>query len=384
MSSAYGADAAIPQIPMKISTSTRAIVLRNTFAPGRLLAACAALITLACGQQVPDDTRIAVDHYRLTGVEAADLAKPDAHRALVQLSHEPCNRDAMGALSYRLDEAGYRRESANSLAQFVKTCGRADGFLSAAAEDLMAVSDYGAAVTVANQLLANEPAEPDYYFARGRAYEGQGDHERALADYMQTIALIPERSTITSNLFLRAADMHAKAGRYCDAVSMIRMWMSADPERADNSQAKNIIASYSGKQSCPSTYASGKDSFARPSGNTIRVVAKINGVTGTFIVDTGATYVTLTDAFAHRARIDTAHAQKVRLQTANGPTTGLLTQATSVSVGQVQAADVPVSVDTKSGATLGKSVDGLLGQSFLSRFETAFTPTHWSIGKSAG
>lgn len=358
----------------------------------RLPICCVAIaigITLsACDQSSSSATplsanvKAAVDHYQLGGVERSDLDKEKTHRSLVQLGQEPCNRDAMGSLGYELDVAGYRRQAANALVRFVDACGHADGFLSAALEDLMAVSDYPAAIALGNRLLASDPADPDYYFARGRAYEGHGDNDRALADYMQTIALIPDRRSITSNLFLRAADMHAKAGRYCDAISMIRMWMSADPDRANNAQAKNIIDGYATHQTCPSTYASGEDSFARQSGGTIRVKASINGVEGNFIVDTGATYVTLTRGFAKRAHVDTAQATKIRLQTANGPTEGLLTHAASVKVGHAQAADVAVSVNGPSAPALGGGIDGLLGQSFLSRFGMTLTPARWTIGKA--
>ncbi|NTX29878.1 retroviral-like aspartic protease family protein [Burkholderia pyrrocinia] len=349
------------------------------------IALCAALTFLAACDpiniSVPGDIKPAVDTYHLSDIAGSDLTKPDIRRALAQLSKEACNRDAMGRMAAQIDELGYRRESANALIQFVDRCGRADGFLSAAANDLMAVSDFKGAVAVADRLLAGNASEPQYYFDRGRAYEGWQHDDAALSDYMQVLALSPNLASVTSNLFIRVADLHAKAGRYCDAVSAIRMWVSADPERADNAQAKRMIAQYASHANCPSAYASGRESFARPSGNTIRVKAKVNGVEGTFIVDTGASYVSLSDAFARRAQVATGQAKRIRLQTANGVRDGLLAQAQAVQVGAATASDVPVSVDAGAKAPYGAGVDGLLGQSFLSRFELSFTLTRWSIGR---
>ncbi|AJK49435.1 hypothetical protein, tetratricopeptide repeat, aspartate protease-like protein [Burkholderia plantarii] len=344
---------------------------------------CAILLSqTACDEvkvSVPDDIKPAVDAYRLSSIGVSDLTRPEIRRSLVQLSREACNRDAMGRMAAQIDRLGYRRESADALVGFVDRCGRADGFLSAALEDLIAASDSKGAVAVANRLLANDATEPQYYFDRGRAYEvGQLD-DAALADYMQVLALSPNRASITSNLFIRIADLHAKAGQYCDAVSAIRMWVSADPERADNAAARNRIARYASQANCPSNYASGQERFARSSGNTIRVNARINGVEGTFIVDTGASYVMTSRDFAQRARIDTAQARHIHLQTANGSREGLLAQANSVTLGKVEASAVPVSVDPAAKTPFGQGIDGLLGQSFLSRFEVSFTPTQWSI-----
>jgi clan AA aspartic protease (TIGR02281 family) len=196
---------------------------------------------------------------------------------------------------------------------------------------------------------------------------------------MQTIMLVPDMSSVSSNVFIRGADMHAKAGRYCEAISMIRMWISAEPGRANNPQANQQIATYAAHQSCPSSYASGKDTFPRQPGTTIRVKALVNGVSGTFIVDTGATFVTLTRNFAQRAQVSVDSARKIQLATANGPREGLLTSASSIRLGRVEADRVELTVDGPESSTFGAGVDGLLGQSFLSRFHTDFTPIQWSI-----
>jgi clan AA aspartic protease (TIGR02281 family) len=337
------------------------------------------MLIAGCGRSIPEELKPAIAKYHLNTVDSSDLTSADTSRALSQLSRESCNRDAMYRLAARLENSGYRREAANALIQFVDQCGRADDFLNAAAEDLMAVSDYRAATVIAERLVQVDNVNPDYYFSRGRAREGAQDYENALADYMQTIALAPDISRVSSNLFIRAADMHAKAGRYCDAISTIRMWTSAEPGRANHPQATRQIADYATHQSCPSSYASGNDTFTRQAGKTIRVTAFVNGVAGTFIVDTGATYVLLTRTFAQRAHISLDAARTIQLTTANGQRRGLLTLASSVKVGRAEADGVELTVDGPAESSLGSGIDGLLGQSFLSRFQTEFTPARWSI-----
>jgi hypothetical protein len=208
----------------------------------------------------------------------------------------------MNPLAARLERAGYGRGAANALTQFVDQCRRLDGFLNATVNDLMAVSDFSAAVKIADRLVETDNTTPQHYFIRGQAREGAHDYENALADYMQ-IALVPDVSHVTRSLLIRAAYMHAKAGRHCEAISMIRMWTSAEPGRANNPEANQQIVAYAAHQSCLPSCASGDDTCVRQAGKTIRVKALVNGMRATFIVDTGATYVMLARTFAQRAHV---------------------------------------------------------------------------------
>ncbi|MBN3764210.1 retroviral-like aspartic protease family protein [Burkholderia sp. Ac-20365] len=359
---------------MKKSLSVHVIALLTL---GTLTGCDARLPTLS----VPAEIKPAVDTYHLSGVAGSDLKKPEIYRSLIQLSAEVCNRDAMGVLSGNLDALGYHADVSRTLLQFVDHCGKADGFLSAAADNLLATGNFAEAVSVLDRLVAANPLDPQYYFDRGRANEDAERYDAALSDYMQVINLEADHAIITSNLFIRAADIHARKGRYCDAIGMIRMWMSASPDRADNAQAKSMIERYASKQSCPSSYASGHATFPRRTGDTIQVRARINGTEGTFIVDTGASYVSLTSTFAQRAHVAFDHAQTIHVQTANGARDVRLTQADNVSLTGVAASNVPVTVDDKGARSFGAGIDGLLGQSFLSRFETRFAAHEWSIAQ---
>jgi aspartyl protease family protein len=110
----------------------------------------------------------------------------------------------------------------------------------------------------------------------------------------------------------------------------------------------------------------------KSSGNALLVEASVNGIAGAFLLDTGASFVSITKTFANKAKIPVNAESQVMLQSANGLTSGLLATANVINVGDAYAAYVPVVIsdDTKLvRANDPDNVVGLLGMSFLSKFE---------------
>ena len=99
------------------------------------------------------------------------------------------------------------------------------------------------------------------------------------------------------------------------------------------------------------------------------VKAEINGVRGLFVLDTGASYVTIRPAFADRAKIPKTDAGEITLATANGQTKARLAKADKVTLGKLEATNLPVAVQKADDKSYGPGIDGLLGMSFLSRFD---------------
>jgi aspartyl protease family protein len=73
--------------------------------------------------------------------------------------------------------------------------------------------------------------------------------------------------------------------------------------------------------------------------------------------------------FAERARITQNVLQQVMMNTANGQARAVLARADRITVGKLAAINVPVVVMTSGAPNFGANVDGLLGMSFLSRFD---------------
>jgi aspartyl protease family protein len=136
----------------------------------------------------------------------------------------------------------------------------------------------------------------------------------------------------------------------------------------DTSQMRAIIADYMKKGNC--AIPTGKEEvFAASRSHHVALPVSINGLRGNFLLDTGATYVSLKKAFADQAKVQIDQGSTVRLHTANGIAEGKRGRAAVIQVRSLQAKDVPVVVRDDGKTGFAECVDGLLGMSFLSRFK---------------
>lgn len=93
----------------------------------------------------------------------------------------------------------------------------------------------------------------------------------------------------------------------------------------------------------------------------------VNGKPLRFMVDTGATGVVVTEAFARGAGLP--RGEPTTFNTANGPLTGRTVRGMAVTAGPLSVSPTSVGV----GLLGGKPDVGLLGQSFLSKFQVSMT-----------
>ncbi len=93
-------------------------------------------------------------------------------------------------------------------------------------------------------------------------------------------------------------------------------------------------------------------------------MGSINGGSVRFLVDTGATFVSLPAAEARRLGIDYLRGQRGQMQTANGVATAYRVTLDSVRIGDIEVNNVDAVVS--EGDALGVT---LLGMSFLNRME---------------
>jgi len=90
---------------------------------------------------------------------------------------------------------------------------------------------------------------------------------------------------------------------------------------------------------------------------------KINDVDVKFLVDTGASLVSVSEKFAQKARI--VRGVPTTFQTANGEQPGRVVGNVGVSIGPITVNNVKVGV----GLRMRDEDEALLGQSFLSKFD---------------
>ena len=93
----------------------------------------------------------------------------------------------------------------------------------------------------------------------------------------------------------------------------------------------------------------------------------VNGQPVQFMVDTGASLVTVSEPFARAAGMDAG--VPTVFKTANGDLAGRIVAGVPVALGPVQVSSVRVGV----GLVGGEVADALLGQSFLSQFEVVLS-----------
>ena len=89
----------------------------------------------------------------------------------------------------------------------------------------------------------------------------------------------------------------------------------------------------------------------------------INGHEVMFLVDTGASLVSVSEPFAQAAGLHGG--TSTTFHTANGPRAGRVVAGAEIVVGPMRVSNVRVGV----GLDLGDNRQALLGQSFLSRFD---------------
>jgi clan AA aspartic protease (TIGR02281 family) len=301
----------------------------------------------------------------VAGIEAV-------RRSLDDLSREPCDRLAIVNLGLALEKVGRRREAASAHVSFSGACGGHAPSLKSAASILLDLSDYAGAAAAASDLIKLEPFNDSGYYLRAVAYDRSGSTKKAIDDYLTTLELFGNKVNISNDIYLAVARNYEKLGQFCDAELSVESWVALNPARNDSSRMQAIIADYTTKGRCESTGSRSEEVFKiSPQNNVVKLPVVINGVRGTFILDTGATFVTLNGAFAQKAKVQIDQNSTVRLRNANGVTTdGKRGRAATIQLRSLQAKDVAVVVQA-SGEGPGEGVDGLLGMSFLSRFRVS-------------
>jgi aspartyl protease family protein len=337
-----------------------------------VLVGCGGLYYWYSSLQRPDYSEV----YRRLGIPRIPPnleRKPEVQARLDQLSHEPCYREGILGLTDELLEAGYPHDADTALANFASRCGKSDSVLLQRHHALYQAGDFSAAVHVADDLIRSDPADAQLRYWRGNAYQELRDFEHALVDYINAVQLLGEPDTISVNNFYDISRMYAALKRYCDAITPIETYISFDPVSRRTAQITRLITEYAEKGHCDVKYASG---FARVSrlpsagsgGVNILTVA-INGVSGNFLLDTGATYVSVTPNFASRAKLNVETGMQIPMKTVGGTASADLAYANTVNVDKAEAQGVPVAVIKGAVDPFGRRLDGLLGMSFLARFK---------------
>ncbi len=300
------------------------------------------------------------------------------------LKREKCDKAAMYAFARGLSKNNYRRHAANALVSFSSSCGTDEEAIARAYLHYSEINAADEMIKTANTLISMKSYASRYFYWRGLGYRKQGEYELALNDFITTINLANNKGRVRSTVFINQAEMYDKLGRVCEAITPIQTWVSLDPVSRNSVKAKALIQDYAKRGDCDAQYANGTATFPVSNIRRILVTATINGTKGNFLLDTGASYVSISKNFADKAKITSNARNVVRLQTANGIVPGQSVLLNDVSVKEARASNITAVIMGDKNRGFGPGIDGLLGLSFLARFELKVSSTSWSIqAKSA-
>jgi clan AA aspartic protease (TIGR02281 family) len=284
---------------------------------------------------------------------------------LATLQKEPCDKQTIFQASGALENVRAIRGAAEMLKGFADVCPESNGELYHASELYYLLGDYETAVKLSSDLINHQPDAQSPYFVRAKSEQGLKRYAAAAEDYATLIHLLPKTKLIVSEVFTRMSDSYEKLGRPCEAIGPLQTYIAFDSESRSTPSLLKRIAALAAQGNCAQVYAKGVARIPRGSNGVSITKVNINGVEGKFVVDTGASFVALSRAFAGSAKPRMLTTDSVEMQTANGATTATLASLDSVKLAGLSASAVPAIVVSKS---LGNGIDGLLGMSFLSRF----------------
>lgn len=315
------------------------------------------------------------DFYRRFDIEPLPRGVTDRSPTaehLAALVREPCDWQATYAFAVDLQQAGYAREAAKIFIAFSEKCRPSDVALYSAADMLYGLSDLPAAIKVSDELITIAPDLAQPYYMRAQIFHDAKRDKDAIDAFQTFLGLTADLHLLNGEVFRRMSLSYAALGQYCEAMTPIQTWISLNPIANDTAALQTLIRDYSAKGKCEGSYALGKDHFATHGKDVIVVTASVNGVKGQFIVDTGASVVSMTQHFAETAKVPMTGGFSVRMQTANGISNAQSSSASKIQLGHIEANDVAAVVLPSESTSLGDGIDGLLGRSFLSRFDVTF------------
>ena len=279
-----------------------------------------------------------------------------------QVKDEPCSRRANLALNEILNSARDHRGAIENAERFFEECGPYLRLRWTTYHAHKQLSEYAKAVQEATYLTDERPDDQDYWWWRGNAYVGLEDWASAAHDFKQCMLISPRANYCPFDL----SNALEKLGKPCEAIFPIEHYLHHYPQHKNENKVVSRLQRLQAAGQCDTRDATGTYKLRfHPRDRSIRTNAKINGVKGRFLIDTGASYVTLTQGFAARANLKKLNRAAFKIKTATGISEASSAIADEVTLGTLSAHKVEIAV---MNDMLGDDIDGVLGLSFLSRF----------------
>jgi clan AA aspartic protease (TIGR02281 family) len=294
-----------------------------------------------------------LDYYQNGGAELGRLRR--------ELDKQPCDRGKIIRLGDALLDKDQNREALQAAGDFFARCGPYPRLLWITRLANRNLGNFQASLADTTALIESEPRNRNYFAWRGLTYEEMRDWPRAIADFRQAITLEPKLIDIPFNL----ADAYERTGKPCEAIFPLEQVLFYHPDVSNRGEIRRRIEGLYESGQCGDFAGKGRAVVAfAPGADAIVATASLNGTLVRLLVDTGATSVAIGPALATRLGIVISE-PPFMVDTANGPTSARPVILDSVAVQGASASRVNAVVMQH----LPEGVDGLLGLSFLSRFD---------------
>ncbi len=307
---------------IRISSGDRPTVVSAGRSPMRLVGGLTLISILGIAAfffTSMDDSVIAPNALKKDRQRIATMSR-GATSAVQTLGQEPCHQVAIIKLIQAYKKTDMLRAIVNEISEFERSCAPIPEARFTHLQALLLLSEFEAALPVADALVAANLAAPDAWAARADVKENLGDLEGASHDLRQALALFPDPSRVGVSSWYRLTEVLSRQGRFCEAVTPLQIFVSFDPTKRRTQQISTLLSDLRREGKCVRNSEVRKVALRFPPGAPALVVdAEINGVPGRFIVDTGASIVALTHEFASRTRLAVVNSKVLRINTANGP-----------------------------------------------------------------
>lgn len=310
------------------------------------------------------------DRYQMEPPPNSEAFGKAINRALATLAREPCDQRAVMTVETELKRGGFPRDAAKLLLGYAGACPESNRALAEAAEIFFVLGDLPPAHEAIERAIRADPGWASAHVLLAKILQRLRRSEEALDAYAAGIRLIGDLKAVPAEIFTSMSGLYAALGRHCEAMTPIQTYIAADPADRDTPVLRYLIAEQARQGDCDHTYVEGATKLRRASKDVILARAQINGVPGTFAIDTGASFVAVSKTFADKAKLAALRSGKIAMHTANGVAAASLATISRIRLGGAQADAVPAVIMDKPP---GRGVDGLLGMSFLARFDIVLT-----------
>jgi predicted aspartyl protease len=278
-----------------------------------------------------------------------------------ELARQPCDKAKGREFAQALFEAGDLKGTIQAGDDFIAKCGKSTALRQLTYTAHTQLQEYELAAKDVTELLDGAPTNANYFIWRGMAHEASGALDKAAADFRQAFLLKPGEAQV-ANLLATVAE---REGRACDARLTVLEHLLVGAVPAPGSKMAERFAGLSSAGRC-GTDGQGRAELSVPAKGPREVEATVGAKErGRFLVDTDCARVVLSKAFADRLGLALDGAPTLRLQAAHDILTVRLVKVPELTVQGAKATHVEVAV----ADTLPEGADGLLGLSFLARFD---------------